>query len=139
MASRRVRVTGWGWEDQQPSQKLLDRVLGMLVGAGLAQPGVKRHGTGNPIVNKGEHSVVLPPPRFVLPAALQHLREKDTEQYNRLRCSRGQSLRDILRGLDTSNVVDYVLYPTRETDIQAVLRFASDATVAVIPRVSVPY
>ena len=72
-------------------------------------------------------------PRIDLPASLAPL--GSAAVVDRLSHARGKAFRDVVRNLqgDVAHVPDLVLRPSRETDVGAVLDWAGDAGVAVVP------
>ena len=134
-AGRTVRVSGWGWEGVEAPAKLRKQVKATLTSSGLLRKGHAPLRTQHLAMPTS-----LPAPAFPLPSHLSPL--ASTEARDRLRCSRGMSSRDILRGVAAMGSsgtqdapVDYVLCPRSEEDVLAALRFASCHDVAVIPRV----
>ncbi|MFL6238646.1 MAG: FAD-binding oxidoreductase [Actinomycetes bacterium] len=117
-------VWGWGAPEREPQ-------LPDLVAAG---PEVQR--LLGLAVQAPERPAPLPELRAARvqpPTALAHL--ASTQPLDRARHSIGRSYRDLVRGIrgEFAHVVDAVVRPTSEDDIGALLEWAADAGVAVVP------
>ncbi|MCA9714555.1 MAG: FAD-binding oxidoreductase, partial [Myxococcales bacterium] len=128
-ASRRLSFWGWGYEDRFPDAETraqLGAQLHALLGLEGAPPTVREPPT--------LADVRLPDPRVAVPAALAGFCTAARE--DRVRHTYGRSYRDLVRGFlgDFSPAPDLVAYPEDEAQIQALLRWAAEARVAVIPR-----
>jgi alkyldihydroxyacetonephosphate synthase len=126
MSPRRRRFWGWGWEDAGPTA---EQVAGL--GAALAQ----RFGTTLPpaVTPPRIEEIALRAPRVNVPTALAAIARTDPE--TRAGHTYGKSFRDVVRALarDFGPAPDVVLCPRSEAEVTAVLDWASDARVAVIP------
>ena len=115
---------GWGFQDAViaagEAHAAAPGVLGML-------------GSGSTQVEEPLPMPALPPPRVAAPDALRHI--CSVEDRDRACHSLGKSYADTIRGLRGryEHVVDIVMRPRDEPQVQAVLAWASDANVAVIP------
>src|SRR6478672_779455 len=115
---------GWGFQDA-------------VIGAGeahAAAPGVvELLGFGSTEVEEPLPTPVLPAPRVAGPAALARI--SSVEERDRACHSLGKSYVDTIRGFRGryEHVVDLVMRPRDEPDVQAVLEWAADANVAVVP------
>jgi alkyldihydroxyacetonephosphate synthase len=124
--TRRRSFWGWGWEDKFPdaaARKALGEQAQLMVGFAPERcdepPSLE--------------SIELPPSRVNAPRVLERLMTDDHEA--RVRHTYGRSYRDVLRAFrgDFAVAPDLVAMPANEADITAVLDWASDAKVAVIP------
>jgi alkyldihydroxyacetonephosphate synthase len=127
MSERRKRsFWGWGWEDKFP-EAAARKALGQQAGAmlGFAPPRCDEP--------PSLASIELRAPRLGLPSVLQCFVTAEHEA--RVRHTYGKSYRDVLRGFrgDFSAAPDLVATPQSEDEIAAVLDWASEAEVAVIP------
>jgi alkyldihydroxyacetonephosphate synthase len=123
---RKRSFWGWGWEDKFPeatARKALGQQAGAMLGFAPAR-------CDEP---PSLGSIELRTPRLGLPSALQHF--VTTEREARVRHTYGRNYRDVLRGFrgDFSTAPDLVATPQSEEEIAAVLDWASEAEVAVIP------
>jgi alkyldihydroxyacetonephosphate synthase len=115
---------GWGFQDAViaagEAHAAAPGVLGML-------------GFGSTQVEEPLPMPALPPPRVAAPDALRHI--CSVEDRDRACHSLGKSYADTIRGFRGryEHVVDIVMRPRDEPQVQAVLAWASDANVAVIP------
>lgn len=123
---RRRSVWGWGWEDKLPDEAGR-RNLAQLAAAFLGLPPL----TLGPIPSDAD--IVVPAPRLTVPPhftaiASDVARDRAAHTY-------GRAYPDLVRGYrgDFSGAPDAVLRPRDEDDVIAVLGWASDAGVAVIP------
>ncbi|MDX6284838.1 MAG: alkyldihydroxyacetonephosphate synthase [Frankiales bacterium] len=117
-------IWGWGTADKEPkpadlaaSAPEIERLLGF--------PGQEPE-VPAPLAT-------LPAPRVVMPSALASLASNDPP--DRARHGLGRSYRDLIRGIRgrPDHVPDLVVRPGSETEISAVLDWASDTRVAVVP------
>ena len=117
---------GWGWEEDCVSAEerafldpMVDQLSGGQASAALAVPKVAEY--------------ALRAPRVSPPAALAERFTADPRE--RLRHAYGQSFEAVARMLlrDVPNPPDHVVHPESEAEIAAVLDWAADANVAVIP------
>jgi alkyldihydroxyacetonephosphate synthase len=120
---RKLRFYGWGYadEDLSPDEEL--RVRGS----------VKRYGSLAEVPTPRENEFALHAPRVTAPAALAPI--VSATPYDRLVHSYGKSYADIVRMFmrDVKHPPDLVAFPRTESDVIAVLDWASHANVAVIP------
>jgi alkyldihydroxyacetonephosphate synthase len=124
--SRRRKHWGWGYEDEQPSERELQQAASFLT---------RRFGFGSTEV---EHpvplsEVSLPPPRLRVPDALAPI--CFTDDYERALHAYGRSYRDVVRAFRGrfDCPPDVVAHPGDETEVEAVLQWALSAGAAVIP------
>ncbi len=126
MAERLRKFWGWGWENEGPNPEQQQRIAALLAAR----------------FNVGDLTIAAPPrvdeltlraPRVAPPASLAAL--CSSAPYDRAGHTYGKSFRDVVRALrrDFSRPPDTVAFPRREDDIVALLDWASQARVAVIP------
>lgn len=125
-ASRRRRFWGWGVLGEGPGpeqQRGIAQVLSERFG------GVELELAPEPRLE----DVSLPAPRLEAPDALAGFCSADDD--DRAGHTYGKSFRDSVRGVrgDFSHPPDFVASPGDETELCAVLDWASDARVAVVP------
>ena len=123
---KRLDHWGWGFHEQRPPREQI-AALGRAAGERLGfQPGEIEDGV--PL-----DSVELPPPRISPPAARAELFSADSA--DRAGHTYGKAYRDLVRALRGryDNPPDLVARPRDEADIAAILDWAADAQVAVIP------
>lgn len=123
---RKRSFWGWGWEDKFPDaagRKAIAEHAQLLVGFSPER-------CDEPPTLE---SIALRPARIPVPSNLSHFVADQHEA--RVRHTYGKNYRDVMRGFrgDFSNAPDLVATPQSEDDIVAVLDWASDAQVAVIP------
>ncbi len=123
---RKRSFWGWGWEDKFPDaaeRKTIGEHAKLLVGFGPER-------CDEPPTLE---SIELRPPRLAAPSSLSAFVTDGHEA--RVRHTYGRNYRDVMRGFrgDFSSAPDLVAMPGSENDIAAVLDWASDAKVAVIP------
>jgi alkyldihydroxyacetonephosphate synthase len=124
--TRKRSFWGWGWEDKFPdaaARKATGEHAQLMVGFSPER-------CDEP---PSLDSIELRAARVSPPQTLVGVMTDDPE--TRIRHTYGRSYRDILRGFrgDFSPAPDLVATPTNESDIAAILDWASDAGVAVIP------
>src|SRR6056297_1927163 len=75
----------------------------------------------------------LRPPRFKIPAALTDFCSESA--YNRAGHTYGKAFRDVMRGIygQFENPPDYVAYPRSEGDLQDLINFCMDQSIALVP------
>lgn len=124
--NRKRSFWGWGWEDKFPDSGAR-KALGTQAGAMLGF--VPQRCDEPPRLE----SVALRESRLKAPEALERFTIDEHEA--RVRHTYGKSYRDVIRGFrgDFASAPDLVAMPRTENDIAAVLDWASDAKVAVIP------
>jgi alkyldihydroxyacetonephosphate synthase len=117
---------GWGFQEQRPSREQM---------AAIAQAAGERLGFAPDGIEEGVPltAVELPPPRVTAPAALAGVFSNETAE--RAAHTYGKAYRDIVRAFRGryDNPPDLVGHPRDEADVEAILDWASDARVAVIP------
>lgn len=120
---RRLRFYGWGYADEELSPDEERRI----------RDSVKRFGAPAEVPAPRENEFALRSPRVAVPAALSPV--VSTTPYDRLVHSYGKSYADIVRMFmrDVKHPPDLVAFPKSETDVVAILDWASHANVAVIP------
>ena len=121
----------WGWGDEEAA------VTGAELD-GLAQVVAARFGGQPPraIDPPDVASVALPPARVALPDALAHLADAgDDPHRERIRHAHGQAFRDVARAVrgQVERAPDLVALPRTADEVAALLDWASDAGVAVVP------
>ena len=124
---RRRKHWGWGYEDDSWSVEQLK----------AAAPGLEEHlriaGDGTVREAVALQDVVLAPPRVAAPQSLAAICASDP--YARASHAWGKSYSDVVRGFygRFDFPPDVVARPRGERDVEAVLEWAADANVAVIP------
>jgi alkyldihydroxyacetonephosphate synthase len=116
----------WGWGFQ-------DAAIG-AADAHVAAPGVvEMLGFGSTEVEEPAAELALPAPRVAPPRALSSI--CSVEDRDRACHSLGKSYVDTIRGFrgQYEHVVDLVVRPRHERDVEAVLEWAAGANVAVLP------
>jgi alkyldihydroxyacetonephosphate synthase len=123
---RRQSFWAWGWADRLPTdeerRELKSRIEGML---GFPE---------RPLLDLPTlDDVTLAPPRVEPPADLSCA--ATTDKRDRVTHTYGSAYRDLVRGFhgQFDDAPDVVAYPERESDVQAVLDWAAEANVAVVP------
>lgn len=113
---------GWGWEDRALSDD-------ECVALGSLLPGLPDRPLPVPEVADDD----LAPPRVAVPDALAGI--ADGSPMARASHGRGKGYRDVIRALhgDLGAPPDVVVRPRDEADVVAVLDWATDADVAVVP------
>ena len=126
MTERRYKFWGWGYEDQVPEPEdaaetvqRISSITGLQAAAAMPWPEIGR--------------VDLAEPRVTVPQSLEPITSLDT--YDRAAHTYGKSFPDYVRAFahDFTCAPDLVLRPRNVGDIVAILDWASDANVAVIP------
>jgi alkyldihydroxyacetonephosphate synthase len=117
---------GWGFQDQRPSREQIGEI---------ARAAGERLGFAPGEIEDGVplDAVELPPPRITAPARLAAVFSEETVE--RAAHTYGKAYRDIVRAFRGryDNPPDLVAQPRDEADVEAILDWASDAHVAVIP------
>lgn len=117
---------GWGWADRWPDADARQNLVAMLEGL---------HGLrGRPAEPPDMNSLLLPPCRVDVPAALQNW--VSTAHEARVRNTWGRGFMDILRGFqgDFSVAPDAVARPRSAEDVRELLKWAQSVGAVVIPR-----
>ena len=124
-AKRELNHWGWGWADKFPKTQAR-RTLGQQLGAML---GIAAEGPFEPVALA---DVELHPPRVAAPSALSFV---TADREERIRHTYGRAFPDVVRGFggDFAPAPDLVAHPTTEEEVGAVLAWAQDAKVAVVP------
>jgi alkyldihydroxyacetonephosphate synthase len=123
---RRLKHWGWGWEDQQPGpDELRAAAAGIAEHLGFGEPDPE------PFVPLEQ--VELPPPRIAPPASLADICRDDP--YERALHAYGRAYRDIVRAFRGrfDNPPDLVAHPRDEAEVSAIIEWAGERSVAVIP------
>ena len=113
---------GWGWEDRALGDETC-RGLGALI------PGLP----DDPLPVPQVADLDLPPPRVAAPRSLARFCAADPD--DRASHAQGKAYRDVVRALhgNIATPPDFVAHPTDEDDVVALVDWASDAGVAVVP------
>jgi len=113
---------GWGWEDQAATDA-------ECIALGALVPGLPERPLDPPRVE----DLDLPDPRMQAPASLAAI--ADSSPTARASHARGKAYRDVVLALhgDAGSPPDVVMRPRDEADVVAVLDWASDAGIAVVP------
>jgi len=125
MAGRRLKLLGWGYEDQQISTEEHDMVMTRIT---------ERYGADLDYrAAPSADEIELHPSRLEAPAALSAF--ASTDKHERLLHTYGKAYADYARAFDRDfgNAPDIVAYARDEADIEATLDWAESANVAVIP------
>jgi alkyldihydroxyacetonephosphate synthase len=126
VTARRRKFWGWGYDGDGLNDQELE-LVGRLAADrfGLAELRAK----DPPRIA----DIELRPPRVTAPAAIAALASNDP--WDRAEHTLGKSFHDLVRGLrrEYANPPDLVAYPEDEAQLTAVLDWASEAGVAVIP------
>src|SRR3954471_19385661 len=125
-ATRRRKVWGWGYEDQQPPHEQVEEAAaGIRAHLGFDPAEVER-----PVPLE---EVELPSPRLEPPGALAEICR--TDDYDRALHAYGRSYRDIVRAFRGryDHPPDVVAHPRDEPELEAVLGWCADAGAAAIP------
>ncbi len=126
MSERRYKFWGWGYEDQIPESgeaeatvARVSEITGVRPRAEMRWPAIDR--------------VTLPDPRVQPPSVLAGI--ASTDAHDRAAHTYGKSFPDYVRAFDHDFecAPDLVMWPRHERDVVAVLDWASDVNVAVIP------
>jgi alkyldihydroxyacetonephosphate synthase len=126
VATRRLKLWGWGYEDQQPShEQVREAAAGIRSHLGLEPAEPER-----PV---GIEDLELPPPRLEPPRTLAPI--CSTEPYERALRAVGRGYRDIVRAVRgrLDHVPDVVARPRDEGEIEALLAWCAEANAAAIP------
>jgi alkyldihydroxyacetonephosphate synthase len=124
--TRRYKVWGWGYEDQQPArEQLREAAAGFRTHLGFEPGDVEE-----PV---SVDRVELPPPRLEAPASLAEI--CSTSTYDRASHTYGKAYRDIVRAFrgQFDNPPDVVARPRDEDEVAALLDWCASARAAAIP------
>ena len=121
----RRRFWGWGVEGEGPDpsqQEGIGKTMEQRLGGALELAPEPKLG-----------DLDLPAPRVQAPATLAE--RCSTDPFERAGHTYGKSYRDIVRGArgDFSNPPDFVAFPESENEIAALLDWATDARVGIVP------
>jgi alkyldihydroxyacetonephosphate synthase len=124
--TRRKKVWGWGFEDQQPPAAEVEATAA----AARQHLGFEPAAVESPVALA---DVELRAPRLEPPATLAAICR--TDPYERALHAYGRSYRDIVRAFHGryDNPPDVVAYPTGEAELEALLGWCADAGAAAIP------
>ncbi len=120
---RRRKHWGWGYEDEQPSEReLREAAAGLAAHLGFGSADVE-----------APAPVQLPPPRVELPAPLVGLVSQD--DHDRACHAHGASYGDVVRAFrgDFPHAPAAVARPASEAELLRVLEWCADARLAVTP------
>lgn len=124
--SKRTRSWwGWGWEDTA----LTEEQTAKLATSITSRFGVELEVRPPPSLD----DLDLPTPRVAAPSSLESL--FSTDRYDRAGHTYGKAYRDVVRASygDLAHPPDAVAFPATEADVVAILDWAADADVAVVP------
>lgn len=126
MTERRRSHWGWGFEDEQPSQAEWEAQAAAV----KAHLGIGREELEQPVALE---RVQLPAPRVGLPAGLADICESDV--HARALHALGRSYCDVVRGFRGrfDHPPDIVARPRDERQLEQVLAWCGDASLAAIP------
>lgn len=126
MSERRYKFWGWGYEDQIPEAGEVAATVARVSELTRVSPGTEMRW---PTLD----CVTLPDPRIQPPSVLVSIASTDT--HARAAHTYGKSFPDYVRAFDHDFkcAPDLVMWPRNEHDVVAILDWASDADVAVIP------
>ncbi|HAS44705.1 MAG TPA: FAD-binding oxidoreductase [Microscillaceae bacterium] len=124
--TKKRKFWGWGDEDFALAPAFVQQIKQML----QFSLGIKEF---QEIPVPSIEDVGLSAPRFALPKEFEAIATHDT--FERASHSFGQAFRDVWRALHLQfhNAPDYVAYPKTEDDILALMQFAGEQGVALIP------
>ncbi|PTL58746.1 FAD-binding oxidoreductase [Paraconexibacter algicola] len=128
MSARTRSWWGWGYDDgHQPVEALRAAAPAIVQQLGFGSAEVEEP------ARLADVLATLPAPRVPVPAALRGILTTDGEQ--RIRHAQGKSYLDTVRAFRgvIEHPVDAVARPRDEHELEAVLAWAADARVAVIP------
>lgn len=126
MTTRRRKFWGWGWEDEGLDRAEQERLAALLA----ARFDLAELRVGEP---PRLEEIELRAPRVRIPASLERFCTADPHE--RLSHSYGKSFRDLVRAWrrQYDNPVDVVALPRTEEELEAVLAWCHDHTLAAIP------
>ncbi len=125
MSQKRLKFWGWGYEGDGLSQEEKRRLLGVY----QSLFDIQEKPWSPPEVD----DIKLTPPRLTIPASLENL--LTAEPFERLLTTYGKSFPDAVKIVagNFHHAPDLVAKPASETDVQAILDWASKVEAAVIP------
>ncbi len=131
MSSRQRKHWGWGFEDQQPAPEQLRQTASAL--AGHLEPLIGGPSLGEPLEPVPLEEVALSSPRVAAPPALADICASDS--HARARHALGSSYADVVSGFRGlfEHPPDFVAKPRDEADLEGLLEWCSDQSVAAIP------
>jgi alkyldihydroxyacetonephosphate synthase len=124
--TRRRKVWGWGYEDQQPPHEQVEQTAAAI----------REHlgfGPGEVVRPVALEDVELPAPRLGPPGSLAEICRSDP--YERALHAYGRSYRDVVRAFRGryENPPDVVAHPRDEPELQSVLEWCAEAGAAAVP------
>ena len=121
----RLKFIGWGIENTGLDEAERNRLFRFLADRLGVEPRL--------VTAPRAEDISLRPSRVAAPAAIAHLCTSDS--YERLLHTYGKSYPETVRAFDRdfANAPDLVAIPTSEADVTAVMAWASQANVAIIP------
>src|SRR5262245_1901304 len=125
MAERRRKFWGWGYEGEGPTAEQQGKIAALLAARFSIAPAIQ----APPRIEE----IALPPPRVAPPPALEGV--CSAAPLDRAGHTYGKAFRDIVRAFarDFANPPDLVAYPRDETEVAALLDWATGARIAAIP------
>ncbi len=120
---------GWGEEEAAATDEELQGLAGLVAQQFGGDP-------PRPVTPPDAADVPLAPRRVAPPDSLAGLVDGDTDPHrDRVRHSHGQSFRDVARAVrgHVGAAPDLVVYPRTAADVAAVLDWASESRIAVVP------
>jgi alkyldihydroxyacetonephosphate synthase len=126
MVERRRKFWGWGYEGEGPTAEQQEKIAALLAA---------RFSIEAPVIPPPPRieEIALRPARVAPPAALAEI--CSTAPLDRAGHTYGKSFRDVVRAFarDFSNPPDVVAYPRSESDVVALLDWASAERIAATP------
>ncbi len=129
MTTPRRSHWAWGWEGRVPTDRAARAGFAQVAAAGLGFAAPQHAEDPVPL-----EAIALPASRVPVPAKLADVLTSEHEP--RVRATYGRSWPDIFRGMrgQFDAAPDVVARPRTEQDVERVLGWASEQSVAVIPR-----
>ena len=126
MQTERRSYWGWGYSDPKLPESLVTNFKSMVQAVFELD---ELSEITPPVVD----NLNLRPPRFKLPVDLTGFCTE--ANYDRASHSYGKAFRDVIRGIygQFDNPPDYVAYPNTEADIQKLMTFCMDKSIALVP------
>jgi alkyldihydroxyacetonephosphate synthase len=126
MTERRRKFWGWGYEGEGPTAEQQEKIAALLAARfAIETPAIQ----APPRIEE----VALRPPRVTAPASLADI--CSAAPIDRAGHTYGKSFRDVVRAFarDFSNPPDLVAHPRDESDVVALLDWATSERIAAIP------